>query len=181
MQSVPFDRVDKMEDGTYEISLFRRLHARDWLKQAGQLSFRCFMIVMSTTWRKGIHHRLFGEPGCAQPPPNVNNGYYNMYNMHNMTAESTCWRTPREGTKLTYSCHTGFDLLGPKSYVCRNGTWNASISSKNRTTRNKTVCSSAFITSLSSFYFVVPTVIFQILFLLLEPHHFLSWDQSLKR
>lgn len=120
VQSVTFDRVEKMEDGTYEISLFRRLHARDWLKQAGQLSFRCFMIVMSTTWRKGIHHRLFGEAGCVQPPPNVNNGYYNM-----TAAEETCWRTPREGSKLKYSCHRGFDLLGPESYVCRNGTWKA--------------------------------------------------------
>lgn len=117
VQSVTFDRVDKMEDGTYEISLFRRLHARDWLKNAGQLSFRCFMIVMSTTWRKGIHHRLFGEPGCVHSPPNVNNGYYNM------SDERTCWKTPREGSKLTYSCNTGFDLLGPESYVCRNGTW----------------------------------------------------------
>lgn len=117
MQSVPFDRVDKMEDGTYEVSLFRRLHARDWVKHSGHLSFRCFMIVMSTTWRKGIHHRLFGEVGCVQSPPNVNNGYYNM------TAEKTCWQTPREGSKLTYSCQPGFDLLGPESYVCRNGTW----------------------------------------------------------
>ena len=117
VQSVSFDHVEKMEDGTYEISLFRRLYAKDWLKHSGQLSFRCFMIVMSTTWRKGIHHRLFGDSGCLQPPPNVSHGFYNI------TSETTCWGTPREGSKLTYTCHQGFDLLGPASYTCKNNTW----------------------------------------------------------
>lgn len=112
-----------MEDGTYEVSLFRRLHAKDWLKQAGQLSFRCYMIIMSTTWRKGIHHHLFGDPGCVQPPNPVRNSFFNL------TGEKTCWQTPREGSKLTYSCHQGFDLLGPESYVCRNGTWKSLPSS----------------------------------------------------
>lgn len=122
VQSVPFDRVEKMEDGTYEISLFRRLHAKDWLKFPGQLSFRCFMIVMSTTWRRGIHHRLFGDAGCVIPPPNVKNGYYNI------TSENTCWQTPREGSRISYSCLNGLELLGPEQLICRNGTWKATPS-----------------------------------------------------
>ena len=117
VQSVPFDRVDKMEDGTYEISLFRRLHAKDWLKYPGQLSFRCFMIIMSTTWRRGIHHKLFGDAGCVHPVPGVVNGYFNS------SSQLTCWNTPREGSKVHYSCNEGYDINGPESLICRNGTW----------------------------------------------------------
>lgn len=106
-----------MEDGTYEISLFRRLHAKDWLKYPGQLSFRCFMIIMSTTWRRGIHHKLFGDAGCVTAVPNVDNGYYNS------SLQLTCWNTPREGSKVFYSCSDGYDLSGPEGLVCRNGTW----------------------------------------------------------
>lgn len=106
-----------MEDGTYEISLFRRLHAKDWLKYPGQLSFRCFMIIMSTTWRRGIHHKLFGDAGCVNSVPNVINGYYNS------SLQLTCWNTPREGSKIFYSCNDGYDISGPEGLVCRNGTW----------------------------------------------------------
>ena len=121
VQSVPFDRIEQsVIDGTYEISLFRRLHARDWLDYPGVLSFRCFVIVMSTSWRRGIHHRLFEESntGCTKAPPEVTNGHYNY-----SSQQLSCWSTPKEGSRITYTCNQGYGLFGPESLVCVNGSW----------------------------------------------------------
>lgn len=114
-----------MEDGTYEISLFRRFFSKDWLKYPGKLSFRCFIIVVSTTWRKGIHHKLFGDPGCPNPPPIVPNGYYNV-----TTGDTTCWNTPKEGSRIRYNCNPDFELLGRESMICKNGSWKSLPSAK---------------------------------------------------
>lgn len=114
-----------MEDGTYEISLFRRFFAKDWLNYPGKLSFRCFIIVVSTTWRKGIHHKLFGDPGCPNQPPIVPHGYYNL-----TTGDTTCWNTPKEGSRIRYHCQQEYELLGPESMLCKNGSWKALPSAK---------------------------------------------------
>lgn len=114
-----------MEDGTYEISLFRRFFSKDWLMYPGKLSFRCFIIVVSTTWRKGIHHKLFGDPGCPNSPPNVPNGYYNI-----TSGDATCWNTPKEGSRIRYNCNSDYELLGPESMMCKNGSWKSLPSAK---------------------------------------------------
>lgn len=115
-----------MEDGTYEISLFRRFFAKDWIKYPGRISFRCFIIVVSTTWRKGIHHKLFGDAGCPQSPPMVSNGYFNLTSGY----DRTCWSTPKESSRIRYTCHPGFQLLGPESMICKNGSWKSLPSAK---------------------------------------------------
>ncbi|KAI1280405.1 hypothetical protein HDE_13378 [Halotydeus destructor] len=116
--SIPFDRTEKMGDGTYEISLFRRLHAKDWLDYPGQLSFRCYIIVMSTTWRRGIHHKLFGDSGCPSTPLALPHGHYNV-----TSTGSTCWRTPKQGSVVNYACDADHDMLGPDTFICRDGQW----------------------------------------------------------
>lgn len=40
-----------------------------------------------------------------------------------MIGEKTCWQTPRENSRVNYSCHDGFNLMGPSVLICRNGTW----------------------------------------------------------
>ena len=141
IQSIPFDRIERQEeDGTYEVSLFRRFHAKDWIQfKKHKLSFRCFIIVMSTTWRRGIHHKLFGPVGCPDDPPNVRSGHYNL----SRSEGETCWQTPKEGTKIKYSCDTGFDLLGPESLVCSpDGLWKESNNKvRDQFGERRTVCS----------------------------------------
>lgn len=112
-----------MSDGTFEISLFRRLHVKDWLDYPGQLSFRCYIIVMSTTWRTGIHHKLFGNAGCVAQPLPLNNGHLNV-SLRN--GERTCWQTPREGSRVTYACQPQYEMMGPDTFVCQNGSWQPS-------------------------------------------------------
>jgi len=147
VQSVPFDRIEKNEeDGTFEVSLFRRLHAKDWRKYSGHLSFRCYIIVMSTSWRKGIQHKLFGEPGCPVSPK-LEGGFFNL-----SQSGQTCWLTPKEGSRLNYGCGSGLELTGPQSLVCKNGSWTPVPENPRHLTREgpyRTVCSSGAALELS--------------------------------
>jgi hypothetical protein len=69
-----FDRNERLPNNTYEISLTRHYNVRDFLNFTGQLSFRCHILVMMTTWRSGIFYKLFGDSGCPLDPPKLDNG-----------------------------------------------------------------------------------------------------------
>ncbi|RWS30585.1 hypothetical protein B4U80_09486, partial [Leptotrombidium deliense] len=133
IRSLVFDRIEKRSDGTYEISLFRRFSVDEFLQFPGQVSFHCYLLVVSTTWRRGVHHKMFGEAGCVSKIKPVKNGYYNL------TSEKTCWNTPREGSRLTYGCNDNYELEGVSEYVCSNGDWKAVI---NETSNEKFILAS---------------------------------------
>ncbi|CAG2118464.1 unnamed protein product, partial [Medioppia subpectinata] len=40
-----------------------------------------------------------------------------------ITGDQTCWRTPRENSRVNYTCDDGYQLMGPSILICRNGTW----------------------------------------------------------
>lgn len=116
LNSVPFDSVNTLFNGTYEVSFNRRFTIDDWINHT-DISFRCHMLVLGTTWRSGIKHQLFGDPGCKEPPPGVTNGYYNL------TDEKSCWELPGEGAMAEYFCNSGYELNGASVFTCRSGKW----------------------------------------------------------
>ncbi|RWS16805.1 hypothetical protein B4U79_15852 [Dinothrombium tinctorium] len=117
IKALSFDRVEKRPDDTYEVSFFRRFFARDYLEFRGHMSFRCYIIIVSTTWRRGVHHKMFGDAGCVEKIPEIPNGYYNL------TPERTCWNTPRDGSRLAFGCNENYELVGESSFVCADGSW----------------------------------------------------------
>jgi hypothetical protein len=165
LESVSFDRIDRKNDASFEVSLFRRLHARDFVERRGHsLSFRCFVVVMSTTWRSGVHVKLFGEVGCLEDPPTIHGGYFQV------EGSDSCWSRPREGSTLKYFCNDSQALIvGPEALVCSNGSWRAAprsilaittiaTSSVSMTTASAPTCSRAQTSPhliLSPFFLVV--------------------------
>ena len=71
-----FDLNNKLPNGTYEISIRRRYHVDEFINYPGQLSFRCHLLIMMTSWRMGINYKLFGDHGCIDEPPKINNGEF---------------------------------------------------------------------------------------------------------
>lgn len=69
-----FDMIERLPNGTYEIAIQRRYLAKNFLEYPGQLSFHCHLLVLMTSWRMGIKYKLFGDAGCVDPPPKINNG-----------------------------------------------------------------------------------------------------------
>ncbi|CAG2107189.1 unnamed protein product, partial [Medioppia subpectinata] len=69
-----FDVNQELPNGTYEISIRRRYHVTDFINFAGQLSFQCHLVIVMTSWRMGINYKLFGDSGCIDDPPKINNG-----------------------------------------------------------------------------------------------------------
>ncbi|UYV82445.1 hypothetical protein LAZ67_21002197, partial [Cordylochernes scorpioides] len=112
---VPFEKMTSLPNGTFDVALSARYRAADWLNYT-DLSFRCYVLVMGTSWRNGIRHRLFGDPGC--PFPDALPGA-----IHNVSSERSCWGRPREGAKLVYQCEGALQLSGPSNYFCRSGRW----------------------------------------------------------
>ncbi|UXI17464.1 NRDE2 protein [Sarcoptes scabiei] len=112
-----FDMIERLPNGTYEIAIQRRYLAKNFLEYPGQLSFHCHLLVLMTSWRMGIKYKLFGDAGCVDPPPKINNG------TSILSGDKTCWRTPKENSRVNYSCHDGFRLMGPSVLICRNGSW----------------------------------------------------------
>lgn len=113
-----FDRIMLSVNRTYDIIFSRWFNIRDWLNYT-DISFRCNVFVVGTTWRNGIRHKLFGDPGCLVHPPAIENGYFNI------SKETSCWGTPREGSTATYHCLNGYNLLGNPLLRCKNGIWTA--------------------------------------------------------
>ncbi|XP_055925635.1 uncharacterized protein LOC129957369 isoform X1 [Argiope bruennichi] len=116
LNSVPFDSVNKLANGTFEVSFNRKFEIKEWINHT-DISFRCHMMFLGTPWRRGIVHKMFGESGCKEDPPRVQNGYYNM------TEEKSCWGFPAEGTRIQYHCEEGHKLLGTALYTCADGSW----------------------------------------------------------
>ncbi|XP_075678064.1 uncharacterized protein LOC113798479 isoform X2 [Dermatophagoides pteronyssinus] len=112
-----FDMIERLPNGTYEIAIQRRYLAENFTQYPGKLSFHCHLLVLMTSWRMGINYKLFGDAGCVDQPPSINNG------TKQLIGEKTCWQTPRENSRVNYSCHDGFNLMGPSVLICRNGTW----------------------------------------------------------
>lgn len=116
LSSVPFDSVNVLHNGTYEVSFNRRFSVKDWLGQP-DLSFRCYMIVLGTPWRTGITHKMFGDPGCEKSPPSIPHGHFNV------SGDVSCWGYPGEGSNAEYHCSEGYQLLGTALFVCSQGQW----------------------------------------------------------
>ncbi|GFR25796.1 uncharacterized protein TNCT_513591 [Trichonephila clavata] len=116
LNSVPFDSVNKLANGTFEVSFNRKFVIQDWVNYT-DISFRCYMMFLGTPWRSGIVHKMFGDAGCKDAPPHVKHGYYNM------TEERSCWGYPSEGTRVEYHCEDGYQLLGSALYTCADGYW----------------------------------------------------------
>ncbi|KAG8184515.1 hypothetical protein JTE90_023529 [Oedothorax gibbosus] len=131
LNSVPFDSVNKLLNGTFEVSFNRRFVIQDWINNT-DISFRCYMMYLGTPWRSGIQHKMFGDAGCTDKPPIVLNGFYNM------TVEfKSCWGFPSEGSKVEYSCKEGFTV---EVYVCTGGKWTPEGSTISDEDYLKTIC-----------------------------------------
>lgn len=74
-----FDMIEQLSNGTYEIAIQRRYLAENFTKYPGQLSFHCHLLVLMTSWRMGINYKLFGDAGCIDLPPSINNGMFFFY------------------------------------------------------------------------------------------------------
>lgn len=121
-----FDLNEQRPDGHFQVSIRRRYRAEDYVNatKPGQLSFRCHLVVLMTSWRLGIDYKLFGDAGCD--PEQITtpaNGHVSIM------GEETCWRTPREGATLHVTCRDGYSLYGPQSFVCRNASWTPFVAS----------------------------------------------------
>lgn len=109
--------IERLPNGTYEIAIQRRYSAANFSEYPGQLSFHCHLLVLMTSWRMGIKYKLFGEAGCVTPPPAIDNATMASF------GERTCWGTPRENSRVSYTCAQGYEIVGPHVLVCRNGSW----------------------------------------------------------
>lgn len=69
-----FDMIERLPNGTYEIAIQRRYLAENFTQYPGKLSFHCHLLVLMTSWRMGINYKLFGDAGCIDQPPSINNG-----------------------------------------------------------------------------------------------------------
>ena len=69
-----FDMIERLPNGTYEIAIQRRYLAANFTDYPGELSFHCHLLVLMTSWRKGIKYKLFGDAGCVTKPPSIQNG-----------------------------------------------------------------------------------------------------------
>ncbi|GFS78068.1 uncharacterized protein NPIL_583101, partial [Nephila pilipes] len=116
INSVPFDSVNKLANGTYEVSFNRKFVIQDYLNHT-DISFRCFMMFLGTPWRSGIVHKMFGASGCKDPPIKIKHGFYNM------TEDRSCWNYPTEGSRLQYHCDEGYQFVGSTFYSCTEGYW----------------------------------------------------------
>lgn len=112
-----FDRIDQLPNGTWEISINRKYHVDDYLEFIGNLSFKCYAVVLMTAWRTGITFKLFGDFGCKLNPPNITNAQYTI------VGESTCWKTPKQNAKVFYQCDRPYELFGPSVLECKNHSW----------------------------------------------------------
>lgn len=70
--------MEPLPNGTYEIAIQRRYSVANFSDHIGELSFHCHLVVLMTTWKMGLKYKLFGDVGCLQAPPNVNNGVYTL-------------------------------------------------------------------------------------------------------
>lgn len=109
--------IERLPNGTYEIAIQRRYNAANFSEYPGQLSFHCHLLVLMTSWRMGIKYKLFGEAGCVTLPPAIDNATMAVF------GERTCWGTPRENSRVSYTCAHGYEIVGPHVLVCRNGSW----------------------------------------------------------
>ena len=69
-----FDMNQELPNGTFEISIRRRYSVEQFIQYPGQLSFRCHLLILMTSYRMGITYKLFGDTGCIDEPPKINNG-----------------------------------------------------------------------------------------------------------
>ncbi|XP_075792814.1 complement factor H isoform X3 [Pelodiscus sinensis] len=79
--------------------------------------------------------RCTEEKTCLQPP-SIENGEILSSENQNLTQEPSGPGSYRNGTVLTYTCNTGFELQGPPNIICETGKWTTAPACFEMTCRN---------------------------------------------